>query len=43
MVNRDVLSERYATPEINYIFSPEGTILGEREFGIVEIEAQKRL
>lgn len=43
MGNVNVLSERYATKEINYIFSQEGTVLAERELWIALMKAQKEL
>lgn len=43
MANEDVLSGRYATPEINYIFSAEGTILTERELWIAVMKSQREL
>ncbi|MBI5803301.1 adenylosuccinate lyase [Candidatus Pacearchaeota archaeon] len=43
MSNRNVLSERYSSPEINRIFSPEGTILAERDLWISIMKAQKEL
>ncbi|MFH1325811.1 MAG: adenylosuccinate lyase [archaeon] len=43
MTNLNVLSKRYATPEINYIFSDEGTILAQRELWIAVMKAQKEL
>ena len=41
MVNANVLSERYATPEINYIFSDEGKIFAERGLWIAVMKSQK--
>jgi len=43
LVNRNVLSERYVTPEINAIWSPKGTILAERELWIAVMKAQREL
>ncbi len=43
MANLDILSERYATPEINEIFSEKGKILTEREFWIEVMKGQKQL
>ena len=43
MVNMNVLSQRYAGPEINQIFSAKGRILAERELWIAVMKAQKRL
>ncbi|QQG38810.1 MAG: adenylosuccinate lyase [Candidatus Woesearchaeota archaeon] len=43
MVNQNVLSKRYATREINEIFSDEGTILAERNLWIAVMRAQKEL
>jgi len=43
MANENVLSKRYATKEINDIFSEEGRILAEREFWIAVMKAQKEL
>jgi len=43
MPNLNVLSERYATDEINNIFSDEGRILLERELFIAILKAQKDL
>lgn len=43
MSNRNVLSERYATPTINGLFSPEGIVLTEREFWIAVMKGQKEL
>lgn len=43
MGNPDILSERYATPEMNDIFSEKGKILLERELWIAVMKAQKEL
>jgi adenylosuccinate lyase len=43
MSNPNILSDRYATPEINQIFSKRGRILAEREFWIAVMNAQKQL
>ncbi|MCW4041896.1 MAG: adenylosuccinate lyase [Candidatus Bathyarchaeota archaeon] len=43
MPNVNVLSERYATKEMNDIFSEKGRILLEREFWIAVLKAQKKL
>jgi adenylosuccinate lyase len=43
MPNVNVLSQRYAGPEINRIFSEEGRILSERELWIAVMKAQKSL
>ena len=43
MSNINVLSQRYAGPEINGIFSEEGRILAERELWIAVMKAQKEL
>ena len=43
MSNINVLSQRYAGPEINGIFSEEGRILAERELWIAVMKAQKKL
>src|SRR3989344_5565219 len=43
MANSNVLSRRYATKEMNYIFSEEGKILAERELWIAVMKAQKEL
>jgi len=43
MSNVNVLSQRYAGPEINGIFSEEGRILAERELWIAVMKAQKKL
>jgi len=43
MVNINILSERYATPEINRIFSREGKILAERDLWIAVMIAQREL
>lgn len=43
MPNPNVLSERYATPEINSIFSEEGKIIVERELWIAVMKAQREL
>src|SRR3989344_5969850 len=43
MPNANVLSERYATPEMNYIFSEEGKIRAERSLWIAVIKAQREL
>jgi adenylosuccinate lyase len=41
--NINVLSQRYAGPEINDIFSEEGRILAERELWIAVMKAQREL
>jgi len=41
MVNVNVYSERYVTPKMNYIFSPENKIILERRLWIVVMKAQK--
>ena len=43
MSNANVLSQRYAGPEINDIFSEKGRILAERELWIAVMTAQKEL
>ena len=43
MTNSNVLSQRYAGPEINRIFSEKGRILAERELWIAVMRAQKKL
>ena len=43
MANPNILSERYATPEINEIFSVKGKILAERELWIAVMRAQSEL
>jgi len=43
MPNLNVLSQRYATPGINEIFSEEGKIISERELWIAVLKAQKEL
>ena len=43
MPNANVLSERYATPEMNYIFSDEGKIRAERSLWIAVMKAQREL
>jgi len=43
MANMNVLSRRYAGPDINRIFSEEGRILAERELWIAVMKAQRRL
>jgi len=43
MPNANVLSQRYATDEINNIFSEEGKIRLERDFWIAVLKAQKEL
>jgi len=43
MSNINVLSQRYAGPEINQIFSEEGRILAERELWIAVMKAQRDL
>lgn len=43
MTNLDVLSERYATPEMNKIFSREGKIILERDLWIAVMKAQREL
>ena len=40
-MNSNVLSQRYACPEINEIFSEKGRILAERELWIAVMRAQK--
>ena len=42
MTNQNVLSQRYATKEINDIFSQEGTILAYRELWIAVMKAQRK-
>ncbi len=43
MSNINVLSQRYAGPEINEIFSEKGRILAERELWIAVMKAQRKL
>jgi adenylosuccinate lyase len=43
MPNENVLSVRYATPEINEIFSDEGRLLAERELWIAVMKGQREL
>jgi adenylosuccinate lyase len=43
MPNEDVLSARYATPEMNDIFSEKGKILLERELWIAVMKGQREL
>jgi len=43
MANPNVLSLRYATPEMNVIFSEEGRVLLERELWLAVLRAQKEL
>ena len=43
MSNANVLSQRYAGPEINGIFSETGRILAERDLWIAVMRAQKKL
>ncbi len=43
LVNKNVLSQRYATEEINRIFSEYGKNLAERELWIAVLKAQKEL
>jgi len=43
MANLNVLSQRYAGPEINGIFSEKGRILAERKLWIAVMKAQKEL
>jgi len=43
MANPNILSQRYATPEINQIFSEKGKTLLERELWITIIKTQKKL
>ena len=43
MANLNVLSRRYATPEINEIFSERGTAIAERELWIAVMKAQSEL
>jgi len=43
MTNPNILSLRYATPEINQIFSQEGKIQLERELWVQVVKAQKEL
>jgi len=42
-MNPDVLSQRYATPEMNRLFSEEGKTVMERELWISVLRAQKKL
>jgi adenylosuccinate lyase len=43
MTNQNILSQRYATPEINAIFSERGKILAERELWIAVMKSQREL
>ena len=43
MANENVLSARYATPEINEIFSETGKIIAERNLWIAVMKAQSKL
>ncbi len=43
MINSNILSERYASEEINEIFSEKGKILRERDLWITVMKAQKEL
>jgi adenylosuccinate lyase len=43
MANPNVLSERYATSDINEIFSPRGKIIAERNLWIAVMKAQGKL
>jgi adenylosuccinate lyase len=43
MANTNVLSQRYASPDINRIFSEEGRIVAERELWIAVMKAQRSL
>ncbi len=43
MVNPNILSKRYATKEMNDLFSEEGITLAEREFWIAVMKAQQEL
>jgi adenylosuccinate lyase len=43
MANPNILSARYATPEINEIFSPKGKIVAERDLWIAVLKAQREL
>ncbi len=43
MANLNVLSDRYATPGMNEIFSKKGRILSERELWIAVMHAQRQL
>ncbi|KPL17640.1 MAG: adenylosuccinate lyase [candidate division Zixibacteria bacterium SM23_81] len=43
MANPNILSARYATPEINEIFSPQGKIVAERDLWIAVMKAQREL
>ena len=43
MSNINVLSQRYASPEINAIFSEKGRIMAERDLWIAVMKAQKKL
>lgn len=43
MANPNILSHRYATAEMNEIFSAKGKIIAERELWIAVMKAQKRL
>ena len=42
-MNPNVLSQRYATPEMNRIFGEEGKTLMERELWLTVLKAQRRL
>ena len=42
-MNPNVLSQRYATPEMNRIFSEEGKTIMERELWLTVLKAQRRL
>ena len=43
MANPNILSKRYATPEINQIFSEKGKTLLERELWLTILKTQKKL
>ena len=43
MANTNILSQRYATPEMNAIFSEKGRILSERGLWIAVMKAQTKL
>jgi len=43
MANPNILSQRYATPEINQIFSEKGKTLLERELWLTILKTQKKL
>ncbi len=43
MANPNILSQRYATSEINEIFSPQGKIIAERDLWIAVMKAQQKL